>query len=152
MPLAFRTHQVGTSLIEVLVAVVILAIGLLGYASVQTQSLRLNGLALQQAQASWLADDWFDRLRANRVQALNSTDYLFDTPPTISAMPDCANRACPQTQIARRDLYLWLHQLALAIPGATATSERTGRRFQLTIRLAETATGSQPQWAFGTWL
>lgn len=142
--------QGGASLIEVLVAVLILAVGLLGYASVQTRALRLNSDALQQAHASLLADDWFDRLRANRNQALNSGDYLFDAPPDTSTTENCDTQDCTALQIARRDLSQWQQQLSATIPGATATSERDGQQFRLTIRLSESIAGSRPELRFMT--
>jgi len=63
--------QGGFSMIEVLVTVLILAIGLLGLAGLQSTSLRSNHSAMLRSQATVLAYDIVDRLRANRDAALN---------------------------------------------------------------------------------
>lgn len=65
LSLKSRRLQGGTSLLEVLIAVVILSIGLLGLAGLQVASLRVNQGALQRSQATTLAYDMLDRMRAD---------------------------------------------------------------------------------------
>src|SRR5262249_28297832 len=62
-------HTTGFTLIEVLVALVVLSIGLLGVAGLQMVGLRGNLSAASRTQASYLADDIIDRMRANHVAA-----------------------------------------------------------------------------------
>ncbi len=59
----------GFSLIEVLVSVVILSLGLLGVAGMQVLSLQSGHSAYQRSQATWVANDLADRLRARRDDA-----------------------------------------------------------------------------------
>ena len=59
----------GFTLIEVMVAVLILAFGLLGFALLQTMNLRFTQSANQRTQATNLAYDLLDQMRANRFQA-----------------------------------------------------------------------------------
>jgi len=59
-------HQQGVTLLEVLVSVVVLSIGLLGYAGLQTLSMKNNTSAFQRSQATILTYDIVDRMRANR--------------------------------------------------------------------------------------
>jgi type IV pilus assembly protein PilV len=59
----------GFTLIEALVALVILSIGLLGVAGMQIAGLRNNLSAASRTQASYLADDIIDRMRANNTAA-----------------------------------------------------------------------------------
>lgn len=59
----------GFSMIEVLVALVILAIGLLGFALLQTMNMRFTQSANYRTQATNLAYDLLDQMRANRMQA-----------------------------------------------------------------------------------
>jgi type IV pilus assembly protein PilV len=62
-----RGHaQRGITLVEVLVALVVMAIGLLGISSLYLESLRANRTALLRAQAIDLVNDMADRIRANR--------------------------------------------------------------------------------------
>lgn len=63
-------HQNGFTLLEVLIALLILSIGLLGLAALQANTLKKNHGALQRTQAIFLTYDMMDRLRANRTDAL----------------------------------------------------------------------------------
>jgi type IV pilus assembly protein PilV len=63
-------RQKGFTLLEVLVAMLILSIGLLGLAGLMASSLRNNHSAYYRSQATWLAYDVIDRMRTNRPNAL----------------------------------------------------------------------------------
>lgn len=67
--LAPTARQAGFSLIEVLVAIVVLSLGLLGMAGLQATGLKNNYSAHTRAQAAQYAYDMIDRMRANRVTA-----------------------------------------------------------------------------------
>jgi len=58
--------QRGVTLLEVLVSIVVLSVGLLGYAGLQTLSLKNNNSAYQRSQATLLTSDIVDRMRADR--------------------------------------------------------------------------------------
>ncbi|MBO9715981.1 MAG: type IV pilus modification protein PilV [Pseudoxanthomonas sp.] len=57
----------GFSLIEVMIAVLVLGVGLLGFALLQTMSVRFTQSANQRTQATNLAYDMLDQIRANRL-------------------------------------------------------------------------------------
>ena len=63
----------GFTLVEVLIALIVLSIGLLGIAAMYVETLRANRSALVRTQAIALASDLADRIRANRVPANNYT-------------------------------------------------------------------------------
>lgn len=65
-----RQLQQGLTLLEVLVTMVVLALGLLGYAGLHLASLKNSASAYQRSQATILAYDIIDRMRVNRVQAV----------------------------------------------------------------------------------
>ena len=67
MPIA---DQRGASLIEVLVSILILSIGLLGMAGLQTRTLKGNHSALQRSEVVTLTHFIFDAMRANLAHAL----------------------------------------------------------------------------------
>lgn len=71
-------QQSGFSLIEVLVAIIVMAFGLLGFALLQTMSLRFAQGANQRTQATNLAYDLLDQMRANRVVAGQYEDASFN--------------------------------------------------------------------------
>lgn len=74
-----RRRQCGMTLIEVLVSVLILAIGLLGAAAIQLNALKYTDSATLSSQASFIAYDMMDRIRANvdgNATANGSADVL----------------------------------------------------------------------------
>jgi len=62
-------HATGFGLIEVLVALLILALGLLGLARLQADSLQHSHSATNSSHATFLAADVLDRIRANKSNA-----------------------------------------------------------------------------------
>jgi type IV pilus assembly protein PilV len=70
---ALKNTQRGTTLIEVLVAILVTATGVMGAASMQINSLKFNQTAKFRSSAVFLANDIADRLRANRGQALGGS-------------------------------------------------------------------------------
>jgi len=65
---SFRRQQ-GFSLIEVMIAILVMAVGLLGFALLQTMSVRFTESSNQRTQATNLAYDMLDQIRANRLAA-----------------------------------------------------------------------------------
>lgn len=65
-----RAHQRGVSLLEVMIAVLIMGIGMLGIAAMQSTALRNSQSSLERSQAVILAYSMFDSMRANRTVAL----------------------------------------------------------------------------------
>lgn len=107
-------RQHGATLIEVLVAMFILAIGLLGLAGLQAVSVQSNQGAYYRSQATILAEDIADRMRANRSAALTG-DYAQASPPaTTSTLSDTSTPA-------QRDLAEWNNRLATSLPQGTGT-------------------------------
>jgi len=62
-------RQIGVSLIEVLVAIVVLTVGLLGLAGLQAAGMKVSMSSHFRAQAAQLAQDMADRMRANTASA-----------------------------------------------------------------------------------
>lgn len=120
------TQQRGATLIEVLVAMVILAIGLLGLAGLQSVSVQSNQGAYYRSQATILANDMADRMRANRTAALAGSYALttFPAPSTSNAITGTP---------AQRDTGQWLNNLAATLPQGTGTIVTSGKIVTLTI-------------------
>lgn len=79
--------QQGTSLIEVLITVVLVTIGLLGLAGLQLMTVQNTNSATQRFEATVLAQDILERMRANRQQALNGQyDLALNATPTASSL------------------------------------------------------------------
>ncbi len=62
-------HQTGFSMVEILVSLVVLAVGLLGLAAAQSSGMKASHSAYLRSQASQYAYDILDRMRANREAA-----------------------------------------------------------------------------------
>lgn len=108
MSTALRTQlNRGVTLVEVLVTLVVISVGLLGVAALQATSLRDNHSALMRGQASALADEILDRMRANRTNAL---EYEVDIGDVLTG----ASRAA-------LDVSEWKAQLAAVLPNATVS-------------------------------
>jgi len=74
--IAYGKHTQGFALLEVLIAVVVLAIGLLGMAALQASALRNNQSSLERSQAVTQSYAILDAIRASAAQArLNAIDF-----------------------------------------------------------------------------
>lgn len=119
-----RQHVRGFSLLEVLIALLIFSLGLLGMAGLMVVSVKTNQSAYMRTQASFLAQSMSDRLRANlgQIPSYNGT-Y---SEATAGADP-CANGAvCQPASLVARDRALWSRQLADSLPNAQATIQCAG--------------------------
>lgn len=106
-------RQSGFSLIEVLVAVIVLSIGLVGVAGLQAVSLKNNQSAFMRSQASALAYDLADRMRAN-VPGANANMY---DPTAKAATANCkTSTGCTTQQMAQNDLYEWNAAITTYLP------------------------------------
>jgi len=117
--------QRGFTLLEVLIALLILSIGLLGLASLQTNGLRSNQMASMRTTATQLAYDIADRMRANPVgvDAQNYVIAVNDADPVIPAGGNCENSTCSASQMATYDLAQW-RGATRALPGGTSSIAR----------------------------
>lgn len=120
----------GFTLIEVLVSTIILAIGLLGLAAMQTLALKDNQDAFFYTQASSLAYEMSDRIKVN-------SDGWSSTLPLGTTCPKLCNFAdqCTITQMANYDYCAWKANVQSRIAtGATATvSRNNATSLRLTI-------------------
>jgi len=105
------SREAGFGLIEILVALLILAIGLLGMASLQTTSLQQTTGSQARTQAIFLAEDLVERIRANRP---NRSDYVLTAPNAVACNTDFA---IDNTGVAANDLSEWRNSLACLLPG-----------------------------------
>jgi type IV pilus assembly protein PilV len=118
--------EAGFSLVEVLVAMLILAIGLLGLAALQTQGVRFNNDAFIRTQGTTIAYDIIDKLRVNRTNAINYTTANF---PARNALPGSGfytwatppYNCNPLLASITNDLACWLNTVELVLPLGQAT-------------------------------
>ena len=109
-PDARYTKQRGFTLLEVLVALVVLSIGLLGIGKLVMVSSRGNDSAYMRSQATALAYTVLDAMRANRAQATSGAYDVGTGAYTGGA--NCLSATCDPSQLATSDLANWKTALA----------------------------------------
>ena len=133
----------GFSLLEVLVALVILSVGLLGLAALQAEGLRGSSTAKFRFNAVRLMGDITDRMRANEA---GLADYAVALDGAGANQPACAESGanaaitCTATQMANYDIFLWKRDLGeLLPPDGNGSIVATGvdNRFVITARWTE---------------
>jgi type IV pilus assembly protein PilV len=107
-------------MVEMLVALVVLAVGMLGVASLFGISLHSGSSAITRMQAVNLATDLADRIRANR-RAGNGANNAYGGAAANNSCTGAAAVSCTPAQMAADDLYHWQRQLSQTIVGAAAT-------------------------------
>lgn len=147
-----RLHpSAGFSLIEVLVAVFIMGVGVLGIVGLQVLTVQNNRNALYRAEAAQLAYDMMDRIRAN-ADIDNGIDYApvaMDDDPVVPT--DCRANVCDPGQMEVFDLTNWKCSLGGFngldvcqdlditgfLPQGNGSIGRVGTMFTITVRWRE---------------
>ncbi|MBD2859876.1 type IV pilus modification protein PilV [Spongiibacter sp. KMU-158] len=119
-------RQKGVGLIEVMVAVLISATGVLGAAALQMNSIKYNQTASTRSTAVFLASDICDRMRANRANALaGNYDIALDAD------------APKGDAVHQQDLQEWVATLANSLPGGDGSVTRAGTTFTIVVQWNE---------------
>jgi type IV pilus assembly protein PilV len=115
MPVIPASRQCGITLIESLVACVVLALGLLGILQVQMRTLADTQTAVRHAQAIRLIEDLDERMKVhpNALADLGAYATAFADMP---APGDCQAMACTHAQLAAHDLGAWKQSVRNALP------------------------------------
>lgn len=116
--MTLATKQTGFSLIEVMVALVVLSVGMIGMAALHGQGLRASRTAIFRTQAINLASDMADRIRANR---LGQAAYAGG-----AANNNCTSADCTPAQMAAEDLYLWQQHVQQELPSGQGQVQYNG--------------------------
>ena len=133
----------GFTLVEVLIALVVLSVGMLGVAVLLLGGLQGSRHALIRTQAVNLASDMAERIRANR-SAGTTYDTEFTTAPALVAACEQAASTCTPAQMASNDLKRWQDALAAGLPagtGAVDVQPITATVNQYTITVSWTQSG-----------
>lgn len=113
-----ETRQNGFTMMEVLVAILVLSIGLLGLAGLQIAGLRNNQSAYYRSVATYQAWDMADRLRAN-LPGVTTGNY--DDVNGIPADPGCIAAGCNTADLATYDVSSWNTENGAVLPGGSGT-------------------------------
>jgi type IV pilus assembly protein PilV len=119
----------GFTLVEVMVALVILSVGLLGIASLYVVTLKSSGGAIYRMQAVNLASDLADRIRANR----RANVAYAGAPANNNCYTPAAT--CNAAQMAANDLLVWNAQVAAILPQGNGTVAVAGAAYPYTYTI-----------------
>ncbi len=107
--------QRGISLIESLVAIVVMALGILGILGVQMRTLTDTQTSVRRAQAVRLIEDLSERMKVNPNALIDLSAYV----SAFSAEPspgDCQTKNCTHSQLAAYDLGTWKQAVKNTLP------------------------------------
>ena len=99
-PLKPLKRQIGIALLEALVALLVLAFGVLGLLWMHQQALAQQRQQLMRSVATGIADDLAERMRLNAAQR---GLYAKTWGKPASAAPDCTSTACTRQELAAWD-------------------------------------------------
>ena len=114
-------RQRGSTLIESLVSLVILAIAVIGMLGVQVRTLMETNTAASRAQAMLLINDLSERIKANPNGYLALPLYVFDD-ARVASSTDCTAATCAPAALASFDLDQWQTNFKATMPSAKVTT------------------------------
>jgi len=112
--LGIHKPESGTTLIEVLISLLVLASGVIAMTGVLSLALKGNQSAYYRTQATMLSTDIAERMRVNLV-AVDSGGYNNVTGATTASCFTLTG--CTSTQLAAQDINDWSAQIAALLPG-----------------------------------
>lgn len=147
----FPGRQSGITMIEVLVTMVIVSVGLLGAAAMVINGLESNRNAYLRTQASILAYDMSDRIRANSGEAASYDGFSFNAKDSLPALPSCVSGSsgCDAANMVNVDQAQWAASLKQSDGGVVLLPEAQGTIVQSGDEFAVTITWIESQWDEG---
>lgn len=145
-----KTSQHGVGMVEVLAALVILAIGVLGYVMLQVRALEATAESTQRIQAINIARDLAERVRVNRTGwTFNATPKSYFTElSTATTQRDtlavnCASAGCDASQLADYDVneisnYAMQYGMSLGMDICPGNDQTNNRRYCLYVAWGNT--------------
>jgi len=134
-----RRRQQGFTLIEALIAMLVLSIGMLGIAALYLDSLRASRSALWRTQAVEAVTDMADVIRSNPLPLSPANpnggaayEIVFGATPSVACNP--AGIFTDPDDAARNDVACWVGRVAAALPGGeVAIDYQPATDFDVTV-------------------
>ncbi len=108
----------GMSMVEILVTLLVSAVGLLGVASLQMNAVKNARESQIRSLATVLAHDMAERMRSNLV-GLSVPNQYYDNLQGGAAARDCRGNPCTPLELAQYDYWEWTQQLQQLLPAGT---------------------------------
>ena len=122
-----KNLQRGVGMLEILVAILLIATGYLAVARMQVESMHFSQSAYNRSQGYLMANDIIDRMRSN-MQGVLGGYYDNQTTDETYISPNCTSSYCSPQQMAQLDLSQWrelLYPEDDAVPVLPSGSEAT---------------------------
>ena len=132
------TKQSGVTLIESMIALLVISVGLLGIAGLQIHALKQNSSAYWHTQAVLAAYNMADRIRANKI-AIASYDGA-DT--SSAADQDCISTACSTEEIRNADVADWKALIAVLPSGKGIVRSPDDDQLDIVVMWDDEGTGA----------
>lgn len=137
----FRDQSSGFSILENLIALVILAFGMMSIVGMLLISHKTSSSSYLKQQAVQASYDIIDRIRTNNQTAIaggyNTNNLTTGGAPVLptAPSPNCATTTCSASQLASYDLWVWLTQNLTQLPNGSGsiTTSPTGSNTQLIV-------------------
>lgn len=128
-PLKTHSRQTGSSLIEVLVSVFVLAFGLLGIASMQANALRNTQGALEQSTAVFLTNSMLEAMRATmQTDPANPGRLIVRPEYAANSSFICLDSSIPSgNALVSNDIRKWLKNIRDNLNGGAADTNACGK-------------------------
>lgn len=133
----------GFTLIEVLVAALVLGVGLLGLVSLQAKALQYNQQAYLYSQASFLVSDIVERMRVNS-SVVDQYTIDFNDPGAGVSTDLCVAGNCTAAQLADWDVTVWKTSLEDSLPDGDGAIVRQGDQYLITVQFDDSRGGETP--------
>ncbi len=139
-----RTTVAGFSLVEVLIALVIMSVGMLGIAGLYVHTMQAGRTSLFRHHAVTLAGDIADRIRANPLAGVGYIVAGVDN--------NCVDGGvdCTSTEMAQNDIFLWEQQADDTLPAGTVNivfnNGIVPSTYQITVSWNEAGQNPPPQY------
>jgi len=133
-----RKHQQqGVTLVEAMIALLVISVGLLGIASLQITAMSQNTSSLNHSQAVWYTYNMSDRVRAN-IDEFNNYDGV-DT--AIGYAKDCMLNPCSSLDMLAADATDWVNMVS-NLPGGRGIITSNADGLLITVMWDDDGTGA----------
>ena len=139
-----KQHQTGATMIELMVALFVLAIGLLGALGLQLGSVRSNQSAVFASEAQVLAVNMVDRVMAYNDVLITTDDDDYNGIDTNAAanMPNCITSGCSALEQKAYDIATWKNELTTRLPSGRGTVTYAGGIYTVLVMWDRDVTGA----------
>ncbi len=133
-----RSKEVGSSLIEVVVALFVLAIGMLGVLSMQVKSMQFSQSAYYYTQAVYLANQILENMRSSPDIANAYLIGIDESAPTTAKNCSASGETCSATEFRNFNLKIWRENVQATLVSGKSSVERVGNFYAITVQFDDT--------------